>query len=217
MLWQPTTKVGRGWYDAMKKGGDASSNHEYFVDLLQRRRTEVQHSLVDVEVSAGKNKLNRSVNRCLQSLRKCKGQTRATPFGQFARTALQKVSQPLRQLVAMEHFSLDELHQLRIAGKRLRYSIEVFHGAFPPELRKDAYPLVEELQNRLGRLNDHATAQRLFQGWLADMPADDRAAYLARCIVAEHEAALQVRSDFLHWWNAERAALVESSLDRFIA
>ena len=44
----------------------------------------------------------------------------------------------------------DQLHELRIAGKRLRYSIELFHSAFPAALREKAYPQVEQLQSGLG-------------------------------------------------------------------
>ena len=37
----------------------------------------------------------------------------------------------------------DELHQLRITGKRLRYAVEVFAGCYGPPLRETLYPAVE--------------------------------------------------------------------------
>jgi len=130
----------------------------------------------------------------------------------FAQKALQKASRPVFRLAGTPNPTLEQLHELRIAGKRLRYTLEIFHGAFPSGLRTELYPLVEKLQNRLGRMNDHATAQGLFQGLLVGMPVDSRAAYLARCIAEQHEAAELLREDFLDWWTAERVALLESHL-----
>lgn len=48
----------------------------------------------------------------------------------------------------------DNVHQLRIAGKRLRYAMEVFAGCFPASFRDELYGEVEGLQGELGDLND---------------------------------------------------------------
>ncbi len=56
----------------------------------------------------------------------------------------------------------ESLHQLRICGKRLRYSLEIFAAAMP-ELCERVYPTVVEMQNLLGRANDHATALEFFE------------------------------------------------------
>jgi CHAD domain-containing protein len=56
------------------------------------------------------------------------------------------------------------LHQVRIAGKRLRYAMEVFASAFPAEFVDRLYPQVEEIQDILGRANDsHVAAGHLEQ------------------------------------------------------
>jgi CHAD domain-containing protein len=54
--------------------------------------------------------------------------------------------------------SAGELHRVRIAGKRLRYAIEVFAGCLPPELKDVHYPAVEQAQTLLGGVNDAAVA-----------------------------------------------------------
>ena len=43
------------------------------------------------------------------------------------------------------------LHAMRICGKRVRYGMEIFAGAFDPALRQEIYPLVVEIQEKLGR------------------------------------------------------------------
>jgi len=47
-----------------------------------------------------------------------------------------------------------ELHALRIAGKRLRYAIEIFADCFPPAMKETVYPEVEHLQEILGEVQD---------------------------------------------------------------
>jgi CHAD domain-containing protein len=68
-----------------------------------------------------------------------------------------------------------QLHQVRIAGKRLRYAMEVFAGAFPALFVERLYPVVEDIQDILGRANDsHVAAGHLetVQRQLEAMHAD---------------------------------------------
>jgi CHAD domain-containing protein len=54
------------------------------------------------------------------------------------------------------------LHQVRIAGKRLRYAMEVFASCFDDSFGDKIYPQIEEMQDILGRANDsHVAAERL--------------------------------------------------------
>ncbi|MBN9118023.1 MAG: CHAD domain-containing protein [Planctomycetes bacterium] len=46
------------------------------------------------------------------------------------------------------------LHALRIAGKRLRYAIEIFADCFPPAMKETVYPAVERVQELLGGVQD---------------------------------------------------------------
>jgi CHAD domain-containing protein len=56
----------------------------------------------------------------------------------------------------------EHLHQVRILGKRLRYGMEIFAGCFDPEFKERDYPMIEAMQEILGRANDsHVAEQRL--------------------------------------------------------
>ncbi|MGL6076651.1 MAG: CHAD domain-containing protein [Fimbriiglobus sp.] len=60
--------------------------------------------------------------------------------------------------------SPEELHATRIAGKRLRYSMELFADCYSDPFRAVLYPLVEELQEHLGDVQDaHVMLTRLDQ------------------------------------------------------
>jgi len=64
----------------------------------------------------------------------------------------------LEQAAATDLDEHAQLHQVRIHGKRLRYAIEVFASAFAAALKQELYPQVEQMQEILGELNDHAVA-----------------------------------------------------------
>ena len=93
------------------------------------------------------------------------------------------------------------LHAFRIEGKHLRYGMEVFAAAFEPSFRDELYPLVADLQERLGRINDHATARERFRHWLEESHVEDALRGTLEGLVADEQAALDVaRSEFLDWW-----------------
>jgi CHAD domain-containing protein len=54
-----------------------------------------------------------------------------------------------------------QLHHLRIACKKLRYFIEMFDSLFDQEKSTAYLVVLADLQDVLGRSNDHAVAQRL--------------------------------------------------------
>ncbi len=54
------------------------------------------------------------------------------------------------------------LHQIRIEGKHLRYVLEALAECLPAEFRAELYPLVEEMQEILGNVNDsHVASERV--------------------------------------------------------
>lgn len=193
-----------------------SCRREYLLARLAKQRERAQRALIEVAVEEEQGGLEQSLQRCQRALRKQGKKSAAVSFDQFARQALRSVGQAMFQRASVQNPTVGQLHQLRIAGKRLRYSIELFHCAFPASLREEMYAMVTEIQSHLGQLNDHATAQAIFQHWLADMPPGKRAAEVAQTIVEEHEAATQLKDDFLAWWNPSRVATLESELSALV-
>jgi CHAD domain-containing protein len=190
--------------------------HAYIVARLERQRHTVQHGLVEVAEEAQHADRLKSVKHCLKALGKHRKKKTAVSFNRFAHDALRMVSQGMFEFAEVNQPTVKQLHQLRIASKQLRYSIELFHTAFSQTLRVEVYPLVEEIQSKLGRLNDHATAQVLYQHWLVDLPANERAAQLAQRIVEEFDNTEALRNDFIKWWSPERVGALESYLSELI-
>lgn len=98
-----------------------------------------------------------------------------------------------------------ELHQFRILSKRVRYAMEVFAEAFDASFRDDLYPLVEQVQERLGAVNDHATAIARYQQWLSVWDDSLLADPLTQLLDVEHAALAASQRAFQQWWTAERA------------
>lgn len=63
------------------------------------------------------------------------------------------------------------LHRMRITGKRLRYAMEVLGECFAPPLRLAVYPVVEEMQEILGRINDSNVARQCLQALATQLQA----------------------------------------------
>lgn len=80
----------------------------------------------------------------------------------FASLVLEKRSkQVLKYGKGLVGENAEQLHALRIACKKLRYSIDMFGGLFPDSKTATYLAVLAELQNVLGTLNDIAVAHRL--------------------------------------------------------
>jgi CHAD domain-containing protein len=76
-----------------------------------------------------------------------------------------------------------ELHQLRLASKRLRYTLELFRPCYPKGL-EERLDALKKLQDWLGEVNDAVASGRLLRRALKRRPKvrkflDDRAAQQA--------------------------------------
>jgi hypothetical protein len=72
-----------------------------------------------------------------------------------------------------------ELHDMRIAAKRLRYTLEIFRPCYPPSVDR-ILEQVRELQELLGQIHDADVLVPLLQERLTAIAAEDEAALLAR-------------------------------------
>lgn len=109
------------------------------------------------------------------------------------------------------------LHQLRIAGKRLRYTMELVASAFPPEFRSDLYSRVEQLQDRLGEVNDHASARDRFRAWIASNAPGETSAALARLLSQESQLMDESIDRFHTWRQSPKSAKLRSDLEKLLA
>jgi len=84
------------------------------------------------------------------------------PLMNFATRSLQRGHRRVRKLGDRIHKrSEEELHELRIAAKKQRYTAEFFASLFPEKRLKPYLRALKRIQSDLGHLNDGATAKKL--------------------------------------------------------
>lgn len=101
------------------------------------------------------------------------GQTPADLAEVFAGSALARRSKSVLKRARERDEAVEEsLHQLRIAGKKVRYALEFFRPYVKKDLAKEALGLTKQLQDCLGALNDAAVSRRLLDEVGARFPEE---------------------------------------------
>lgn len=119
---------------------------------------------------------------------------------------LPKLVRDVRETPVSAPAALDQLHRLRLKVKRLRYAVEIFSACGGDLLRDELYPVVQEAQDRLGRIND---AYELLLR-LESVPQG-----AGGSVTALHDRLVREREDgaaeFHSWWSSPEA---QAALDR---
>jgi len=134
-------------------------------------------------------------------------------FGDYARQRFKPMIKRFFSAANRKLRHADEMHALRIEGKRLRYAMELFAGVFAPRTRARCYDSLEQLQKMLGNFTDHAAAADRLGRW-----ANDRSALPLRQILVElhrEEVAMadESRMLFVKWWRPSRRRTLRQRFD----
>jgi CHAD domain-containing protein len=97
---------------------------------------------------------SKHVHDCIQEVQGKAGNEGDSPLRETADRDIASLLSLLEEAVRGRTADYAQLHQVRIQGKRLRYSMEVFGDLFPAAFREQLYPRIEEMQDILGRAND---------------------------------------------------------------
>lgn len=92
---------------------------------------------------------------------------------ELAAARLPELLDAVRTRPCAELREIEQVHSLRIAGKRLRYALEILAACFPAEFRSDLYPRLEAFQDRLGEINDLAEIVGRIDALAKDLAAPD--------------------------------------------
>jgi inorganic triphosphatase YgiF len=114
------------------------------------------------------------------------GEASAMPVEEFARDTLRQLGRRLiEEADGIDHRAGEELHQLRIRAKKMRYAIEFFRSLFRKKAVKPYVAALAAVQDRLGAINDALTAQALLDQLDRERPPADPAARAgARALIA---------------------------------
>jgi hypothetical protein len=110
----------------------------------------------------------------------------------------------------------EALHQFRILGKKLRYAMELLSAAFGSELRRTAYPLLEKMQDELGKVNDHASAIERIRTMIDQDQSSARTEYLKEMLKGERAQLRKAREQFSEWWSAKRRTQMRGAFEEVL-
>jgi CHAD domain-containing protein len=183
-----------------------------FLRRVKKQRRQAQRPITALDTKLVSNgRLEKNIHRLLKKSARHRSR-RDHPLVHWARDQIARTSKRLFKAIPGDPQDFKALHRFRVRSKQLRYTMELLSTLFPPEFRTSIYPMVTELQNRLGELNDHATACRHLEAWCNDVDSKRETDYLRRLISQEREQLQSSIEQFGQWWTPEFAHRLDSAL-----
>lgn len=139
-------------------------------------------------------------------------------FGAYVRPMLAQMVDGFNKLCDRDDGDWGQLHQVRIAGKRLRYSLELVRDCVGESLDTTLTPALVTLQETLGTVNDSFNAACLFReivGGLQHCPAaaGDRYRGLVERQLQENEVLMRSgREEYRRWLQQWRSSPMQQAL-----
>ena len=183
---------------------DATGMLAEMLSQVQAHRLQAQAAIVKAHRRARRKRFDRRVAALVGHIA-WRGQGAEPTYACLAKRSMREAVANFLEAAVADLSATGALHQLRIRGKRLRYTMEIFAGVFAPEFRESLYPQVEELQQLLGQVNDHAAAQVRYQRWLSGAQPGAEAAQWAKMILEVQKQLDQSLAAFFAWWTPEEA------------
>lgn len=204
--------------------GELGGRPTGLLDQIAEQRTAAQGAIVDVAARCSdKDRYLRKVHQLLAGIGGHRSPRRPVgdhhgkneTVGCFRRWAHERLDEVVaRSFAALPGNSDDPavLHKFRIRVKALRYAIELLAPAFGPELREVQYPVVEQLQERLGRINDYVTGAARLRKWSLATGDAQLEEMLDALVEQEHVRLAEEIAEFHRWSTSERVAQLQAGL-----
>ena len=184
---------------AKKKGSHLGA----VVEQIANRRRKAQKPLTAAYKGA-KLKRFKKRSRGLENAVSWESERPEPTFGKAARMTLAPLVNEFFAAAQADLTDIEALHQMRIAGKQVRYAMELLAGAFDRSFRGELYATFAEVQEKLGTINDHATAIVTFNQWSERADYNGSRAELAELIANEEQQLDATCQQFREWWNPQR-------------
>jgi CHAD domain-containing protein len=138
----------------------------------------------------------------------------AMTFRQYARRRFKPIMERFFERADRKLRDDDEIHRLRIEGKKLRYSLEIFAAVFPAAVLGKCEKALEALQENLGEFTDHAAAADRLKRWSRQEGVNAERKAIAALRKAESHHAAAARKTFVKWWSPARRRTLRRRFER---
>jgi CHAD domain-containing protein len=170
-----------------------------------RRKAERQLKRLRRELRKG-DRFNLAIEQLLSRITwpKRHSSREAPPFATLCRRQLAPLATGFFRSARLDLSEFKNLHQMRIAGKGLRYALELAVAVIPERIHRQLYEALNELQDRAGEVCDQRAFLDSVKEWLGDAKkrkSQERLKALQRRERQRYEAA---HRKFLKWWSEPR-------------
>jgi len=208
------------WHDRRREVPSAAA---LILDEIAQRRRLAQKPIQEIHAKLKDKGFERRAQEFLKRIRPARPShssaetSSVESFGAMAHRSLSGLLGPFLHAAQSEMSDAAALHAFRIEGKRVRYAMEVFAGAMDEDFRQVLYPLVAELQDRLGAINDHVTALAHMARWHREVDSHSVRESLEAGIAHEEQELTADRDAFLAWWSAEHRLELQRRFAPYVA
>ncbi|HZZ26945.1 MAG TPA: CHAD domain-containing protein [Pirellulales bacterium] len=187
------------------------------LERISEARRAAQPAITEIYHKLKQRAFRRRVKKLVGKIRWRSDNGEAPSYSTAAQIGLRPLATAFFLAAEADFESILAVHEFRIAGKHLRYAMEVFAAAFNPIFRKELYPVVEELQNKLGAVNDRSNNRDRCLAWLDETRDESQRLILSKIISLETTAFQAAMREFRQWWTPERTAELKARFWQEIA
>lgn len=189
---------------------------EHLLKELQQRRRTAQEPIVrsNERLSGGQEllRLLKTVREWIEE--KQRDKRFLNRFSKWARARVGPLVKKFLNRGRDDLARLPELHKFRIAGKRLRYALELVWGALDKARRKQAYQQLSRLQMELGSINDMGNLVAEIERALAATKKRTLQTQLRRLLTTERRRMAAAHQGWAEAWSGKKAKRLERALKR---
>ncbi len=196
---------------------DATQAHgsTFFASLVRRRKKAQRHIRRFFDRAYGRWKLFERLEKMLTHINEKKES--AGSFGDWAKLPLKRIVDRFYFAFPSDNSDLRALHRFRVRVKDLRYTIELLIVTFPIEFKACIYPLIEELQELLGDINDRSVAIAKLGEWRSSCSRKLDRIELKKKMAQESEQLKLAQERFRGWWTCDVQSQILGSLTHLSA
>jgi CHAD domain-containing protein len=136
----------------------------------------------------------------------------AARFQVWAPLQLASIADAFMTALPGESSDTAALHQFRIRAKALRYAMELLAAGINPTLMEEQYPVIKELQDRLGGINDRVASAARFRRWASETDDDAQRQTLERLTADDAVRLTDDIGSFQQWWTTDQVERLQQAL-----
>jgi CHAD domain-containing protein len=185
---------------------------------VRRKRAEKELARLYKSLVRGKrfSKKSDKLLDKMASREKSKRSQQQPTFGPWCRTQLRPLAEAFFELGAGDLSKDARLHELRLAGKRLRYALELAPAALPAATHRRLYDELSDLQDRLGQVCDQIVAAGRLKQWYDEARGDGVRKELRAAQGQQRKQLAASKQRFLRWWTPKQRESLRKSWERAV-